>query len=271
MNAGTLFEQEQEEAPQVALIVAESQPSGGMIPAAPAIIAQEYKRISDVPGFEDFDKDIDMTIPRRKIVQATTRDIDAKEAGKYLDVLSGVTTPQIDAVILKYGHTRALFAEGDFSSAGLVCASANGRVPRDNIENPVSQVCDGCPMAQWGEDRTPPKCSLGYTFLCVDTTDDSPFMITFSRTAFAAAKKLISGLAMKRRPLFSWAVRMTTEIKQSDAGKWYQPKFAPLVLTDTDALQKYMEMYRGFAAVELEADASVAQEETAQEEAPSPF
>ncbi len=236
-----------------------------VVPVAPSdvVVFQDYARVSDVPGLEEFDSK-DIIMPRRKLVQATTRDVEPAVIGQYLDGLSGEAKKSVDAIVLRYSHTRAMFKEGVFSGEGLVCASNDGRTPRPQIAEPPSHVCEDCPMAVWGNDGEKPACRAGYTFLMIDTADDSPFMITFAGTAIRPAKKLISNVALKRRPFYAFRVRISSEMKQDDRGKWYAPVFAAVPMDpkkDAAEINRYADLFRGYAAVQLEADESIAEAE----------
>lgn len=250
MSIRNLFEEEE----PVAAGATGAQTAVAVVAPSEVVVFDDYKSIVDVPGFEQFDPS-DIVMPRRKIVQATTRDVDDALVGQYLDTLSGEAKKEVNVVILRYGHTRAMFTEGNFTAEALVCASTNGKTPRPNIANPQSRLCETCPMAQWGDDGEKPQCRFGYTFLMVDSEDDSPFMITFAGTAIKPAKKLISGVALKKRPFYSFNVRMGIEKKQDERGKWYAPTFGFAAMTSKAEIEHYAEMFRGFAAIQLEADA----------------
>lgn len=235
---------------EVAVIVAKPAALQSNIAAITAQYANAS--ITSIPGFEEFDRS-DVTLPRRKIVQGTTRGVDATLAGQFYDTVGETSKKVLRAVPLRYSHTRAMFTEGDFTDKSLICASRDGRVPRSDIATPASQVCDGCPYAQWGADGAKPACSAGYTFLMLDAEeDDAPFMITFAGTAIKAARKMISAVALKKRPLYSFLLAMTTEKQEDARGKWYAPKFQ--IGDNPGDIGRYVELYAGYKAVVLDAD-----------------
>lgn len=236
-----------------------------VVPSKPAAIAAQYANgvaaiaaqyanapITSIPGFEEFDRS-DVTLPRRKIVQGTTRNVDATLAGQFYDTVGETAKKVLHAVPLRYSHTRAMFTDGDFTDKSLICASRDGRVPRSDIAQPANTVCEGCPYAQWGQDGAKPACAAGYTFLMLDADeDDAPFMVTFAGTAIKAARKLISAVALKKRPLYTFFLTMTTEMQQDNRGKWYAPKFQ--IGDNPGDIGRYVELYAGYKAVVLDAD-----------------
>jgi len=167
-------------------------------------------------GMEGLDQQ-DLILPRKTILQPTSKK-DGKE-GEFFDNLTNQCVPHIDAVALRISRTRTLWS-GDLSDTRPECQSY------DAVNGSAYGACDACEFNSdvnrelWDQAGLK-RCNRGYLFLCVNTVDDSLFLLGAMGTSVRPAKVLISQLVQRRGPAFGAVIRFETAKVVDDKGKYY--------------------------------------------------
>ena len=205
-------------------------------------------------GEDDFMEE-DLTIPRWKILQPTTR-VEGGSAGMFYNVVTHEEAEKLeDIVFLSRTTGRVLFPGNDFSG-NRVCWSHSGKAPAaEEIitltgEDPKSELCvtkSGgqkvyhCPFSMWrdanGEPDTngsmPPQCKETITFLGLDS-ELMPFRIIFHGMGIPPVKNFMKSIFIRRQQallsrkklgLRDFRFTIALELKMNDKGKFYSPKF----------------------------------------------
>lgn len=213
---------------------------------------QVYER-HDVIGAETFDRS-DIILPRVRVRQPVSKFGTPQEAGQFHNNLTEQFSPAIEAVVLRVSKGRVMWPSSFDGSNEPLCASDNAIVPREGNGLGAKQAgpCASCPMAAWGENGTPPQCSLVYTYLAADRgNDDMPFMISAMRTSAKSAKKLNSLIKM-------FGIRKIMIIKsdfvQGDKGQWYELVFQVAGNLSPEEVSRYAGMAASLAGVEMTVD-----------------
>jgi hypothetical protein len=128
-----------------------------------------------------------------------------------------------------------------FDGKGATCASDNHHVPSARIKEPISQSCQGCFAAQWGESeeknelhkrlkltfgRDKPICAETYNLIIADQ-DNSPFIITLMKAQLEVVKKkLFSRLRFEFAGVNPWLVSFDLGLEKGQGvGNYYVVSF----------------------------------------------
>lgn len=217
------------------------------------IVRYETNQRIEVVGAEILER-TDIILPRVRLRQPTSKFGAPKDAGKFHNNLTETFVEQIEAVPLRVAKGRVMWPAVYSADSGPECASDDGLQPRagNGLSNKQPGPCAFCPMAQWGEADTPPRCSLVYTYLCADRgNDDMPFLISAMRTSAKAAKKLNSLIKLFG---IRKSVRIAAELVNGDQGQWYELKFEAGESLSPDEVRRYADMARSLAAVDMAVD-----------------
>jgi hypothetical protein len=233
------------------------QKEGKLTPSEQKIANVEEKSVVDenFPELENNFTQEDMSIPRYKIIQPTSR-IENIDAGKFYNSLTGETYEKLeDIVFLLRNSGRVLFPEGNFNGE-RVCWSYSGTHPAaDDIvamtgNQPKSEICVSktgnqkvhhCPFASWRNEKGepynkgkfPPLCKETLSFLGLDK-NLLPFYINFHGMALLSAKNFLKTIFIKKQQalmnnkklgLYDFRFTITLELKIGERGKYYIPSF----------------------------------------------
>jgi len=202
----------------------------------------------EVYGVDELDRS-DMILPRLRVRQQTSQFGAPSDAGALYNNITEGFQGEVEAVILRVSKGRVMWDADDMDTPK--CASNNNKTPRDDIADPVTDNCATCPMAIWGDDM-PPECSLVYTYLIANISDDNmPMLLSAMRTSIKAAKKLNSlimayGLSRK--------VIITTEFCSGDKGQWYELRFRAGDKLIADEVDFYSGLATNMAAIDVTVD-----------------
>jgi hypothetical protein len=124
-------------------------------------------------------------------------------------------------VPLSMQRARVLMPEYDPNQMQTpLCKSRDAERPDDNVEDPFNDICDGCPKAQWGENRQPPECRDLYNVLALMLIDEGgviieqPFLMTVKGASIKPFKQVISyGKLRNYEPYQFEAVMRSTKAK----------------------------------------------------------
>lgn len=248
----------------------------GMVPASlrgvigvdenGALVIRKASSVLEIAGLQELNIQQDTLTSRLRIVQPTSQLAGNPLQGQVWD--SSLEEGEHEVVVypLRMTHTRIMWPEGDLSAKHPTCASNDGIIPRETqIIERQALKCEGCPMAEWGDDGEPPECSLGLTFI-VATSDGFPSMVTFAKTSFRAGQRLNTKIARSGLPAFMHRLTLSTELETSEKGRWYQfvtsteqldpAREAPLIL-------KLAKLYDATLDVQVTADEESDRDESA--------
>ncbi len=219
----------------------------------------EYERF-EVAGAEVLDRS-DIVVPRIRLRQPTSKFGSPQNAGQFHNNLTEQFADSIEAVVLRVSKGRVMWPEAFSGDNEPECASDDGIMPRagNGLSNKQPGPCAACEFAQWSPDGSPPRCSLVYTYLCADrSNDDMPFLIAATRTSAKAAKKLNSLIKLFG---IRKSIRIAAELVNGDQGQWYELKFEAGESLAPEEVRRYADMARSLASVEMRVDSEVPDEE----------
>lgn len=182
-------------------------------------------------GMEDFGR-ADLIVPRY-VKRESLSKMTEGELGWFINNVTRSAKPEIKAVMLRFTHGRARFDD----RGNLMCASNNSYNPMERFADDAAKVCSGCEYANWGKDRTRPKCPIQYNFLCWDIEEDTPFMLSMRGTSVRHAKRILSEFKLRfKSTLFARPV-MISSIGPitGDMGSWYET----VITVDEEAAKTY--------------------------------
>jgi hypothetical protein len=188
-----------------------------------------------------------------------TKNVQPQDFGMFRNSLTKEITPTKSLIFLRWNQTRIKFQAENFTASGLECWSRNGRIPDPESRELYATDCDLCPLSRWGIDGKRPPCYEGRTFLCIDTANDEPIMFSCSGTALKEAKRLITSLAFRKRPLYTYRIELTTTLVQGDKGRWYIPTITATEMP-AEQVAKYREYYTRLKGLEISPDTEPATE-----------
>jgi hypothetical protein len=213
---------------------------------------EQYVR-RDVYGAEVLDRG-DLIMPRVRVRQPVSKFGEPGDAGKLHNNLTETFSDGIEAVVLRISKGRVMWPEAFDGASEPLCASDDAFMPREGngLRDRQPGPCAECAGGKWGEDGTPPACSLVYTYLCADRGgDDMPFMISAMRTSAKAAKKLntlIKMFGIKK------AMKIRTELVKGDQGQWYELVFQVASDLTPPEVQRYAGMAASLSGVSMTVD-----------------
>lgn len=231
-------------------IVPVQAPTGGALATAQPHVAVE--------GMEELTQ-ADLRLPRWSIAQANSgKDGATEHAGQFMNNISGEFRPYLDAVLLKVSPSRAMFNRGTgekkpecFSRDGIT-GSKYGRCSECDFNaraNPdlmaaLKEAREQGVQCQWK------NCPAGYTYILIDDPDTmSMALFGTAGTANDAAMTLNTLIVQRRKPIFSWAVRFTTQKTTNKMGTFYMLKAQIVKELDSDRVQAMRELYRSIQGI----------------------
>lgn len=225
------------------------------------LVQYEVNQRVEVVGADALERG-DIILPRLRLRQPTSKFGTPQDAGKFHNNLTEGFSETIDAVVLRVSKGRVMWPEAFSGDNEPECASDDAIQPRtgNGLTNKQPGPCVTCPMSQWGEDGTPPRCSLVYTYLFADCADDMPFLLSAMRTSAKAAKKLNSLIKMFG---IRKSIIIRSELVNSDQGQWYELVFQAGRSLTPDEVKRYGEMAASLAGVAMAVDTEVESEAAA--------
>jgi len=199
-----------------------------------AVQGEQFPAIPDDligAGMEDFGR-ADLIVPRYVKRESLSRMIEG-ELGWFINNVTRSAKAEIKAVMLRFTHGRARFDD----KGNLMCASNNSYSPMERFADGAAKTCSECEYANWGKDRTRPKCPIQYNFLCWDLEEDTPFMLSMRGTSVRHAKRILSEFKLRfKSVLFSKPVTISSIGPiTGDMGSWYET----VIAVDEKAAQTY--------------------------------
>ncbi len=194
-----------------------------------------------IEGLEDMGRR-DIVLPRKTIVQLTSKK--SELYGGFFDNLTNQATKTIDAVILQIKHSRTLWPGGGEGDGQPECRSADGITGTNEAGGGLCAECSFNPDVNsdlWKKGMK--RCSLGYTLLAVDITDNTMFIFGAEKTSAKPVKPLISQFVNRRKSPFSFVTRFET-VKVVDEHTYYV--FKPSIVKELDAVEfaNYRDLYQ---------------------------
>lgn|SRR5574337_28620 len=206
-----------------------------------------------VPGLESFGRE-EMQLPRLRLVQSQS--VFSEDAGQIHNSLTGEAKPQLTIVVIGARKGRIMWPAQFQRNQEPLCASDDGETAREGksgqeYDGTPTTDCNLCCHSQWGDDHEPPKCSLSYNFLVVETGNELPALINFSRSSATAGKQLVT---MIKAFGFKRSVVIGVEQKKNDQGKFYvfTVKLGEILPPETQA--QYAGLARQFGTSKITTD-----------------
>lgn len=150
------------------------------------------------------------------------------EDGKIYNKLTGEAHDTFPVIIVGVKKTRIYW--GDSEDKPL-CSSNDGRVPRDDAENPGAALCTNCPRKEWGENHKPPECSERFSFLAIERSTGTGVMFDMERTSYPIGRNMVSAIRGRqwtdengeRHParICDVPVVLSTQLRQSGSRTYY--------------------------------------------------
>lgn len=178
------------------------------------------RELNDLMGISGLERS-DISMPRVSIRQPTSKFGEPKDAGHFHNSVTEEFKAEMRVVVLRVTKGRVMWSAEFDGSASPRCASDDNKMPREGngLTDPQPGPCASCEYAQWGDGHEPPACSLVYTYLCADMSDDSVFMLSAMRTSARAAKKLNTSFGQWK---LSREHVLKTKLEKGDQGQWYE-------------------------------------------------
>ena len=182
-------------------------------------------------GMEDFGR-ADLIIPRYMRRESGSRFTEG-ELGWFVNNVTQSAKEEIKAVMLRFTHGRARFDR----QGNLVCRSDDSRNPTERFAGAYAKTCVKCEHANWGKDRTRPNCPIQYNFLCWDTEENTPFMLSMRGSSVKHAKRILSEFKLRfKSALFARPVLISSIGPMTgDLGTWYET----VITVDEEAAKTY--------------------------------
>jgi hypothetical protein len=214
-----------------------------IIPASTALELREEAELPDIPreldgftGYEDIDPSR-WIIPRVKIVQPTSKDVDATTGTLRVNV-SGEEFEEIDIIVVKATQGRIWWEEGGGDK--VLCRSYDFLHPDPAIESPPSEICARrvpvvggkkalkpvCPKSMWGAGKERPACDETFNLLCIMTDGMLPFWVTLAGMQIKPVRNYLSAVAIRRLPLWQFETTLGLTLTTNTKGKFYVARFS---------------------------------------------
>ena len=172
----------------------------------------------------------DIVMPKVKLVQSNSLEAlkQGVPAGNFYNSMTKEHTPELkDVVILCFGHSRVKFKKPFNRNDAPECRSLDG------IKSVDGMVCASCPDCKWetlAEGDTKPPCTMAYTILAVNYSEDgrigSPFRMVISGAGISEFKKTcITPLATTGLPPFVFRMNVTSTQVEQDGNIFCVPNF----------------------------------------------
>ena len=182
----------------------------------------------DIVGYDNVEPE-DLVLPVIKCLQGMSPEVmqeahpDARPGRFFLTSTREAFAGPLRVLVVHHHRSRALFPDSkNPRTASLkVCLSS------DALKGTVYGYCSDCEYAEWGEDRSPPPCSLSHNF--VIATANGPALLRFNRTSFKAGKEFASScmLSVPRKNLWYHPAELrsvvaTTKLPNGQEATYYR-------------------------------------------------
>lgn len=219
-------------------------------------------------GLEDFGTS-DFVIPRRSLVQNTSRvdDIEDAHPGVFIDETTRtVVGKTMHAALLKVKKNRALFYPIESGKKGLKCWSADAVVPHPTAVEKQADTCESCQFS---------KKDMQYDMLFYDIDESERlgapvvFWLRAKGTSLFPARTFISTLLQRKKRAFDLTVKISAAKSTGKNGSYFVMNFADLSMASDELLPQLEAAYEVYAQ---DADPTVEiQAETEPDTATVPF
>lgn len=192
-------------------------------------------------GAEDF------VIPRRSLVQNTSRVDDIEDAlpGMFIDETTRtIVGKSMKVAVLRVRKSRALFHDKDSGLKGLRCWSRDTTTPDAAVEQPVSSACKGC-QYEWRD--------LQYDFLCYDVAESTKigapvvFWLRAKGASMKPARTYISALLSRKSRAYDYLVTVTGPKAVSKRGSYFVLNFSDIEVANDDLKEALEDAYATYA------------------------
>lgn len=189
-------------------------------------------------GFEEETQKEDLIIPRAKLLQALSPEVQAEgstlKAGMVINSVTQEALPELFVPIFKFTNWIR-FNPRDPKSPGFDAAFEPGAIvwrSNDPYDPRVQQ------QAKFGEDGSKPLATKFLNFFSYFQGVDMPIVLSFCNTSFKAGKQLLSIAQFSGGDMFSNVYRLST-LKESNAmGTYYVLKIAKATASEPDVFKR---------------------------------
>lgn len=199
-----------------------------------------------VGGLENLDAQ-DITIPRVRLLQATSREVQRGEAkvGTFQNSLTGENYgSKLEFIPFQVFKSRVRF-----SQKTALCISRDAIT---GIGDPGGD-CETCSFSQWGSEREAPECSLVYNYLSwlPGRDEELPIAVSLMRTSIPTARKFNTILRFDRKGA---AYELYPEQKENEKGMFFIFNIRRLRGLTPEEMQKVIELRKLFAGRVVEVE-----------------
>ena len=189
----------------------------------------------------DFVNAGDIIISRYQIIQTVSQMASTITPGLIYDTAIQQSYPNVRVVIMAMMHQRVYWGEQQQMGKDVkpLCVSHNGYMPRPEIHNPVNVRCAGCPAAQWGADRKPPKCADTFAWLVCNYDTGAMALVSMSKSSFTCGRSIATYFKTTGKPFCAVPVELGTVKNTSGPGNYFSWTFKPSKQYDDPKKQAY--------------------------------
>ena len=205
----------------------------------------------DMPlGFGDDDDPSDLIIPRIKIMQALSPEVQDGKA-KLGTLINSLTlenvTDKTFVPVCKFNN-HVLWRDRN-EGGGIICRAADGKLGL--MEDGTTRYCAQCRKCEFdntkqGKDARP-TCTKYINFLGFFVDDPTPIILSFSKTNMKEGKQMYSMAKVSRQNIWNFGYKLQIVQRSNATNRWFviQPVNDGPTADDLRAIG--MDLYRQFA------------------------
>ena len=214
------------------------------------------KQAEPIKGFDGFDPTEDLIVPRLKLMQKTSPEVEANpddiKPGDFVNSISGInygTTAKV--VLINITKKRIKFIDVD-DGGGIECGSSNGKQPDRGAE--YHKNCSDCNHSQWHKElmdgkkqiflgtdtewqdavkedpklqaakTVSPPCTLLFEYPAFILREDNKELIgiSFANTSFKAGRELANAAFYRKASVWCFTYELSSKKQTKDDRVWYE-------------------------------------------------
>lgn len=162
----------------------------------------------------------DIIIPKIYLMQAISDLVEAEKAkaGDWVDSIE-------ETILAEREEPLEVIIFDSFKNWNVLNVTKDGKTEFDHVEPYDSKTCD-YPFDGFDDEGNPIRRQLQYNFYCLlpDMIEETPFVLSLSKTATTAAKRintLFAKLTRTGKPSAAVVLALTSVKESNDKGTWY--------------------------------------------------